>query len=38
MDAESSSSLVWSDNLAAYEEDLARLMAVDGPLASVVEG
>ncbi len=38
MDAESSSSLVWSDNLAAYEEDLARLMAADGPLASVVEG
>lgn len=38
LDSESSSQLVYSDDLKAYEEDLARLMGPDGPFSEVVEG
>lgn len=38
LDSESGSQLVWSENLKAYEEDLARLMDAGGPFSEVVEG
>lgn len=38
LDSESGSQLVWSENLKAYEEDLARLMDAGGPFSAVVEG
>lgn len=37
-DSEPLSSLVWAEDIKTYEEDLARLMAPDGPLAAAVEG